>query len=129
LPTGGIVINNPGCKTMNNRTNNHIPIYEFETNLTDVAGTPFTPQHSSTPLFKVYTIWPLEFVLYSILVILNIFVWPLMTVETLFPILAVFPSLIGTLIVKGAPEPAPEPALEPEPELAIGAVILPEAGV
>jgi hypothetical protein len=38
---------------MNNITNNHIPIYEFETKVTDLAGTPVTPQHSSTLLFNV----------------------------------------------------------------------------
>jgi hypothetical protein len=38
---------------MNNKTNNHISIYEFETNVTELAGTPVTPQHSSTLLFNV----------------------------------------------------------------------------
>jgi hypothetical protein len=37
---------------MNNITNNHIPIYEFETNVTDLADTPFA-QHSERLLFKV----------------------------------------------------------------------------
>ena len=48
----------------------------------------------------MYIIWPLGFVLYSILIILNLFVAPPTTVETLFPTLAVCAPVapIGTAV-------------------------------